>query len=80
MLQAKKQSRAAIFGQLRCRSHTATFAFCNADVILTKSCAATNGKLHRNIEKAALQESGAFLSAFLQISGAYLEEISANTS
>ena len=35
--------------------------FCSADVILTTSCTATNEKLHRNIEKAALQESGAFL-------------------
>ena len=35
--------------------------FCNADVILTKSCAATTEKLHRNIEKAVFQESGAFL-------------------
>ena len=35
--------------------------FCSADVILTKSCAATSEKRHCNIEKAALQESGAFL-------------------
>ena len=35
--------------------------FCSADVICTKSCAATNEKLHCNIEIAALQESGAFL-------------------
>ena len=35
--------------------------FCNADVILTKSCAAASKKLHCNIAKAALQESGAFL-------------------
>ena len=35
--------------------------FCSADVICTKSCAAANEKLHCNIEKAALQESGAFL-------------------
>ena len=35
--------------------------FCNADVISTKSCAAASEKLQRNIEKAALQESGAFL-------------------
>ena len=35
--------------------------FCNAEVILTKSCAATSEKLHCDIEKAALQESGAFL-------------------
>ena len=35
--------------------------FCSAEVIWTKSCAAANEKLHCNIEKAALQESGAFL-------------------
>ena len=35
--------------------------FCSAEVIWTKSCAAANKKLHCNIEKAALQESGAFL-------------------
>ena len=33
-------------------------------VIWTKSCAAANEKLHCNIEKAALQESGAFLQRF----------------
>ena len=38
--------------------------FCNAEVILTKSCAATSERLHCNIEKAALQESGAFLPLF----------------
>ena len=35
--------------------------FCSAEVILTKSCAAASEKLHCNIEKAALQLSGAFL-------------------
>ena len=35
--------------------------FCCADVILTKSCAAASEKLQWNIEKAGLQESGAFL-------------------
>ena len=35
--------------------------FCNADVILTKSCAAASEKLQCHIEKAALQESGVFL-------------------
>ena len=35
--------------------------FCSAEVILTKSCAAASEKLQCNIEKAALQESGAFL-------------------
>ena len=35
--------------------------FCSVDVILTKSCAAASKKLQRNIEKAALQKSGAFL-------------------
>ena len=35
--------------------------FCSVDVILTKSCAAASEKLQCDIEKAALQESGAFL-------------------
>ena len=35
--------------------------FCSPDVIFTKSCAAASKKLQCNIEKAALQESGAFL-------------------
>ena len=35
--------------------------FCNADVIFLKSCAATDEKLHCNIDKAGLRESGAFL-------------------
>ena len=35
--------------------------FCSVEVISTKSCAAANEKLHCNFEKAALQESGAFL-------------------
>ena len=35
--------------------------FCNADIIFTKSCAATSEKLHCNSEKASLQKSGAFL-------------------
>ena len=35
--------------------------FCSAEVVLTKSCAAASKKPQRNIEKAALQESGAFL-------------------
>ena len=35
--------------------------FCSANVILIKSCVAANEKLHCSIEKAALQESGAFL-------------------
>ena len=34
---------------------------CSAEVICTKSCAAASEKLHCNIDKAALQESGAFL-------------------
>ena len=35
--------------------------FCSAEVVFTKSCAAASEKLQCNIEKAALQESGAFL-------------------
>ena len=47
----------------RCAAGTALqhCLFCSAEVIWTKSCAAANEKLHCNIEKAALQESGAFL-------------------
>ena len=46
-----------------CAAETALqhWLFCSAEVIWTKSCAAANEKLHCNIEKAALQESGAFL-------------------
>ena len=46
-----------------CAAETALqhWLFCTAEVIWTKSCAAANEKLHCNIEKAALQESGAFL-------------------
>ena len=46
-----------------CAAETALqhWLFCSAEVILTKSCAAASEKLHCNIEKAALQESGAFL-------------------
>ena len=46
-----------------CGAETALqhWLFCSAEVICTKSCAAANEKLHCNIEKAALQESGAFL-------------------
>ena len=35
--------------------------FCSAKIIFTKSCAATNAQLQCSIEKAALQESSAFL-------------------
>ena len=35
--------------------------FCSADIVFTKSCAATSEKLHCNIETASLHESGAFL-------------------
>ena len=47
----------------RCAAETALQhrLFCSAEVIWTRSCAAANEKLHCNIEKAALQESGAFL-------------------
>ena len=46
-----------------CAAETALqhWLFCSAEVILTKSCAAESEKMHCNIEKAALQESGAFL-------------------
>ena len=35
--------------------------FCSADVIFTKSCAATNGKLHCNIEKLHCRKMLAWL-------------------
>ena len=35
--------------------------FCGAEVVFTKSCAAASERLQCNIEKAALQKSGAFL-------------------
>ena len=35
--------------------------FCSAEVVFTKSCAAASEKLQCSIEKAALQQSGAFL-------------------
>ena len=46
-----------------CTAETALqhWLFCSAEVIWTRSCAAANEELHCNIEKAALQESGAFL-------------------
>ena len=49
-----------------CAAETALqhWLFCSAEVIWTNSCAAANEKLHCNIEKAALQESGAFLQRF----------------
>ena len=49
-----------------CAAETALqhWLFCSAAVIWTKSCAAANEKLHCNIEKAALQESGAFLPLY----------------
>ena len=61
MPQAKTESCAAVFGKLRCRSCTATFAFLQCGRHFNKSCAAANEKMHCNIEKAALQKSGAFL-------------------
>ena len=55
-------SCAATFGKLRCRSCTATCGFLQRGCCLYQSCAATNEKLHCNIQTAALQESVAFLS------------------
>ena len=66
MPQAKNRSRAAIFGMLRCRNRTATFAFlqCGRCFFLHCNKRTTVQKLHCNIQKAALQESGAFLQRF----------------
>ena len=61
MPQARNRSCAAVFGKLRCRNCTATFAFLRCGSYFYQSCAATSEKLQCNIEKAALQESGAFL-------------------
>ena len=58
------QQVAALLGKLRCKSCTATFAFLQCGCHLTNNCSATNGKLHCNIEKVAVQESGAFLPLF----------------
>ena len=46
-----------------CAAETALqhWLLCSAEVIWPKSCVDANEKLHCNIEKAALQESGAFL-------------------
>ena len=51
------------FNTERCAAEVALqhWLFCSADLILTKSCAAASEKLQYNIEKLALQESGAFL-------------------
>ena len=46
---------------LRCRSCTATLAFLQCGCHFDQSCAAASEKLQCNIEKAALQGSGAFL-------------------
>ena len=61
MPQVKSRSCSAIFGKLRCRNCTATFAFLQCGRHFTKGCVATSEKLHCNIERAALQESGVFL-------------------
>ena len=46
---------------LRCRSCTATFAFLQCGSHFSQKLRCSKRKLHCNIEKAALQESGAFL-------------------
>ena len=67
MPQAKTRSCAATSESRAAETALQHLLFCNADLAFTKSCAATSEKLHCNIEKAALQESGAFLP-FLRIS------------
>ena len=59
---AKTVSCAAVFGKLRCRSCTATFAFLQSGCHFYHKLRCSKRKLlHRKIEKAVLQESGAFL-------------------
>ena len=59
----KRKTEVALQFSESCAAETALqhSLFCSAEVIFTKSCAATSEKMHSNIEKAALQESGAFL-------------------
>ena len=57
---SENKSRTACFGKLRCRSCNIRFSAVRTS-FFTNSCAATNKKLHCNIEKAALQESGTSL-------------------
>ena len=54
-------SCAAVFGCCTAEVALQHSLFCSAEVTSTESCAAANENLHCNIEKAALQESGAFL-------------------
>ena len=54
-------SCAAVFGMLRCRNCTATSAFLHCRSHFDQKLRCSKRKLHCNIEKAALQESGAFL-------------------
>ena len=59
----KRKAEVALQFSESCAAETALQyrLFCSADVVCAKSCALTNEKLHCNIEKTALQESGAFL-------------------
>ena len=66
------RSCAAVCGKLRTEVALQHSLFCNADVVFPKSCAAAGEKLQSKIEKAALQESGRFPVALLQISGSHV--------
>ena len=59
----KRKTEVALQLPESCAAETALqhSLLCCADVVFTKSCAATNEKLYCNIENAALQQSGAFL-------------------
>ena len=61
MPHARNGSCAAIFGKLRCRNCTAAFAFLQRGSHFYQTLRCNKRKLCCNIEKAALQESGAFL-------------------
>ena len=63
MPQAKTEVCAAIFGMLRCRSCTATFAClqCGSDLNNFDQKLRCRRKMQRNIDKVELQESGACL-------------------
>ena len=62
-LWALRETEVALQFSECCAAETALqhWLFCSADATLTKTCAAASERLQRNIEKAALQESGAFL-------------------
>ena len=66
MLPAKNRSCAAIFGKLRCRNS-------NADVVFTRSCAATNENAAlQHWRKSCVARKCRFPAAFLRISSSHV--------